>query len=184
MSNIVLLDTGIVGGLLSEVNNSNEDWGNFIDEMVFVVKNGKYTVPTPVWYEIAQWHKNVYKNVVEKIKNNGSGIYRYAGYSIPNDILMSAAWYKCNARLNQGNPDTQGVKIKKDRISMVDALIASYCLKYDYYVLTLNIQDFPEKFFKIVKIEQSPSSTNYQRDFAALLKPKKIFWNKIQKYNI
>lgn len=91
---------------------------------------------------------------------------------------MDAAWYKCQTRQDGGQPDTGAIgKGKgKDKVSMVDALIASYCLRYGYYVLTLNHQDFCEKFFEIVHIQNSPSTTKFQRDFIALLKPKTQDW--------
>lgn len=177
MSKIILLDTGIVGGMLSDVNGTSSKWNELVENMLGKIPGSKYVVPTPVWYEIAQWHPDSYKTTQEKIKIGCPDIYQYANYTITNNILMDAAWYKCQTRLSTNNPDTKGTANKnKDKISMTDALIAAYCLRYGYYVLTLNNQDFPEKFFEIICIKNAPSTTDYQRDFAALLKPKQLVW--------
>jgi len=175
---IVLLDTGIVGGILSETDGTSSKWTSLVKEMISSVEHGVYAVPTPVWYEIAQWHSTSFESVQSKISSGCPGIFEYAGYAIANSILMDAAWYKCHVRPKQNNPDTQGAGKAKDNIniSMVDALIAAYCLRFGHYVLTLNIKDFPEKFFEIICIENAPSTTDYQRDFIALLKPKLEIW--------
>lgn len=181
MSNIVLLDTGIVGGILSEVDGASLPWNNLVEEMLEKVDDSRYVVPTPVWFEIAQWHPGSYKSVQEKIAAGSPGIYQYAGYTIPNNILMDAAWYKCQTRSKDNNPDTRGTAGgNKDKISLTDALIAAYCLRYGYYVLTLNNQDFPEKFFEIVHVANSPSTTEHQRDFAVLLKPRQLIWQQLR----
>jgi hypothetical protein len=163
--------------MLSEVDGASLPWNTLVAEMLTKIPDSTYAVSTPVWYEIAQWHPGSHKNVQEKIAHGCPGIYKYAGYTIPNTILLDAAWYKCQTRQKDNNPDTRGTAGRsKDKISMTDALIAAYCLRHGYYVLTLNNQDFTEKFFEIVHISNAPSTTNNQRDFAVLLKPRLDAW--------
>jgi hypothetical protein len=174
MPRIILLDTGIVGHILSETDSVG-NWNTLVQSIVGDTGD-KYAIPTPVWYEIAQWHPGKYGEVSDQIVGGCKGIYQYANYAIPNYILMDAAWYKCQTRQKTNNPDMGGVNKNKDKISTVDALIASYCLRYGYYLLTLNSSDFPEKFFEIIKIETAPSTTDLQRDFVMLLKPRQDKW--------
>lgn len=178
MTNTVLLDTNVVGGLLSNVKGVSEAWDTTFDHLKTILPDTKFTVPTPVWYEVAQWHPNWHKKVLQNINDGCPGLYQYAAHGISNRLLMDAAWYKCQTRSSANNPDLRSLNGRdSSKISMVDSLIATYCLNYGYYVLTLNLQDFPEKFFEIIEILCAPSTTDFQRDLVGLLKPKQAVWH-------
>ncbi len=178
MSNVVLIDTGVAGQILSKVGDSASKWNTAVEQIISEIPQAKYVIPTPVWHEIAQWNGESFREVEDQIKKGCSGIYQYAGHTIPNYLLMDAAWYKCETRMDKAkNPDKKGIgKLKADKISMIDALIACYSLRFGYFVLTLNQQDFPDMFFELIKISQAPSSTEFQRDFISLLRPNQHQW--------
>lgn len=184
MSDIILLDSGIAGGLLSNTPSLASRWQQLITDILPKIPNGKIAVPTPVWFELAQWAPEWHKKIQEEIANRNSGhpnpLYEFAGYSITNSILMDAALYRCCCRSQQNTSDLATLKGDKEKISFIDSIIAAYCLKFGYYLLTLNQQDFPEKFFELKDTQLSPRGNQLNRQFACLLKPKISAWQVVK----
>ncbi len=186
MSRTVLLDTGVLGGVLSSNETESQKWKKAIRSMLEPFPGAKITVSTPAWFEFAQWSLESYKQVFQRVQTDTcNGLYEFAGHTIPNKILLEAALYKCLVRSKQNSQERDtNKKRNKDTISMSDALIATYCLKYNYLLFTMNMKDFPQKFFEIEQIQLSPKSTDFQRDFIALLSPKIEKWNEAKRKNL
>lgn len=179
MSDIVLLDTNIVGGLICNNPTKSKLWSGYIKNMVSTLSDPKLAIPTPVWFEIAQWKKSLHTQIHAEL-NAGKKMYKYAGDPIPNKILMDAAWYLCEVRGHENSSDTSSMN-NRDKISFIDALIAAHCLEHNYFILTMNHQDFPEKFFEIITIKNTPKGTALHRHFGSLLKPKMDEWQQSRK---
>lgn len=180
MSNITLLDTGVVGGLLSNNSQKQKVWNQFVTEMIQKISNCRFVIPTPVWLEIAQWNTSWYRKVLQEISSKGVSVqnplFESAGKYIANPIIMDTALYLCMTREKQHKEDCDGIHKTKNKISFIDAIIASYCLKFGHFIITLNQQDFPDKFFEIVDMKSCPRSNGLTREFAWLLKPRVSEW--------
>lgn len=176
MSNVVLLDTGIVARIYSP--STGKKWEEYLSETVKAISDVRIIIPTTVCYEFAQSHQNWYDFVQEKIENNRLGkpdpAFAYAGYNIPKWVIYRTAKYLIETR--ESNPSPEKAPDQKNKISFVDATIAVYSLEFGYYIFTLNQCDFPPKFFDVVEEKISPASTKLSRVFGYLLKPKIKEW--------
>jgi len=182
-SNLIILDSPVAAGILSGIEKNSQKsrkWLKLATNIAKGISNGEITIPTPVFYEIAQTNKHWYK-LIEFIKNSPesrkSSLFKYAQYSITPHVLIEASRYKyrcCNAQ----SKDKGDFKKQKQKISTYDAIIAGYCLKYGYLLLTTNQKDFPEKYFKLLKVVESVRKNALEaREFVYLLEPKLNEWH-------
>lgn len=180
MSDIVLLDTGVAAGFLSNNRPLAKQWEQLLVQVLIQVPQSKVAIPTPVWFELAQWstdwHKKIQLEIEKKSLGTSSPLYEYAVYNIANSVLMDAAFYRCCCLGRQNSSDTGEMKNKVEKISFIDSIIAAYSLKFNHYVLTLNQQDFPEKFFVLKDVLISPRGSKLDRQFAYFLQPKTTEW--------
>ena len=184
MSSFVLLDTGIVGSFLSEQDRGGKKWTTFILEIIKSLKDPRCVIPTPVWFEIAQWHSTWHKKIQSQIdlpSQEREVMYQFVGHSIVSKILMDAALYSCEIRGKQNKENLVGIMEGLGKKYFVDAIIAAYCLNYNHYLLTFNQSEFPDKFFDVVAMRISPRGTALKREFAFLLQPKTEYWKQLAK---
>lgn len=166
---IILLDTSIVAGCfaVSKTGNHVAEQKKLLQSAVIklasmVSSKCMIRVPTPVCYELMAMNKEWYQ-FISKSKN---ATFRFATFSIPNDILMLAAEYSYSTSCNYFDGE-------KQKIKTMDPLIAAYAIKGNHHLLTTNQHDFPESHFSVVGTEilvLSGKNGRYRR-IIYLLKP-------------
>lgn len=143
---IILLYTNIVAGFFAvsksgpHVKKEMQLWEEAIAALALKVSHQcLIRVPTPVCYELMAMNKEWH----DFISHSPSEIFRFAHYSIPNDVLKLAAEYSYSANCVYYDGDRQKMKT-------MDPLIAAYAIKGSHYLMTTNQQDFPESHFSVV----------------------------------
>lgn len=174
----------MVGPFLSEKDSGGTQWTAFIVDIIKSMHDPRCVIPTPVWFEIAQWHPKWHKKIQSQISLpdlSREAMYQYVGHSISSNILMDAALYSCEVRGQQNTENLAGMTGGSGKKNFVDAIIAAYCLNYDHCLLTLNQSDFPDKFFSVIDMRVSPRGTSLKRELAFLLRPKSEYWKQLAK---
>ncbi len=176
LPSLILLDTMAAAGIFSDRQEKQKKWVSTILHLIAFLPEADITIPTPVFLELAQWHVNWYKYVqnINQPSISSSPLLKYVSYSIPKKVFYPAAAYKLFCSNKQNKPDE--FRKEKNKISFIDSLLASYCLTYNYALVTENHNDFPDKYFSIVKVATSPESTGTERRLLFLLKPNTEAW--------
>lgn len=162
----VLLDTGVVIRIF--MKNGVKDFEKLMGGFALDAKSDlRYVVPTPVCYELGKWNPDWHRLIYEV----GLDITNYANYNISGKILKRAAAYIVGS-LKQERSGTADMTGTKEKISMVDSLIAAYSLEQNLLVLTLNQVDFVPKYFDLVSVRAVNQGVD--RIMIYLLRPKLV----------
>jgi predicted nucleic acid-binding protein len=159
---MIFLDTNVAAGLFDPNGNKIPPYVSAVDKLLTDFDDKTVIAPTPVCLELAKYTREWYTFLNSKER---PPCFRYWGYSITASIQDIAAKYLLQVSPKQNDPEV------KQKVSVMDALIAAYCLEFNSSLITCNQQDFSVALFDVVGIQYAISSKRPERNILCLLKP-------------